>query len=96
MYKFEAPKDGYMEITDWRIQLWSRSEGPWATLTLNDPEANPKEWIFVIKSYSENFGVFEWMRDNGFIRNVIDIMPCGNGCIVLCKLDVNKIKNYGE
>ncbi len=58
MYPFIAPDDGSMEVKDWRIQMWSKSDGPWATLTINNPDANPKKGIFLVKDYSENAGVF--------------------------------------
>lgn len=96
MYGFEAPEDGFMTIEDWRIQLWSKSEGPWATLTVSGPGMNPKENIFIIKNYSENYGVFSWMQKNGFIVEVLKMIFVGNGTMVTCKIDVDKVKNYGE
>ena len=94
MYSFDAPKDGIMEVKDWRIQMWSKSEGPWATLTINTPEADPKKGIFLVKDYSENAGVFSWLKDNGFVRETLNTSPCGDGNMILCKLDVKKIREW--
>ena len=96
MYLFDAPKDGTMEIQDWRIQMYSKSEGPWATLTINDPDANPKKGIFLVKNYNENFGVLDWLKDNGFVLDTLAERPCGDGGMILCKLDVKKIKEWGK
>lgn len=96
MYSFNAPQDGLMEVQDWRIQMWSKSEGPWATLTINDPDANPKKGIFLVKDYNENVGVFRWLKDNGFVRETLDTVPYGDGNMIFCKLDVKKIKEWGR
>lgn len=96
MYSFDVPKDGFMTVEDWRIQLWSKSEGPWATLTINAMDADPKKGIFVIKNYSENLGVLKWLKKKGFILRTLSVRPCGDGDMVLCKLDVEKIKVWGQ
>ena len=96
MFSFDAPKEGTMEIQDWRIQMYSKSEGLWATLTINDPDVNPKKGIFLVKDYGENAGVFSWLRDNGFVRETLDIFPFAYGNMIFCKLDVKKIKEWGR
>ena len=96
MYCFEAPKDGYMEVKSWRIQMWSESEGPWCTLTINSSEADPEKGIFLVKNYSENLGVFAWLENNGFVKKVLNMSSCGDGHMILCKLDVKKIEKWNE
>ncbi len=96
MFTFEAPDDGFMEVNDWRIQMYSQSEGPWATLTINNPDANPKKGIFLVKDCGENAGVFRWLKDNGFVSETLDTSPCGDGNMILCKLDVEKIREWSR
>ena len=96
MYMFDAPKGGHMDVQEWRIQMWTKEGEPWATLTINNPDADPKKGIFLVKDYSENMGVFAWLRDKGFVRETLNVSPCGDGNMILCKLDVNKIKKWGR
>ncbi len=96
MFPFKAPDDGFMEVNDWRIQMYSQSEGPWATLTINNSDAKPKKGIFLVKDYNENTGVYDWLKEQGFVLETLNSSPCGEGSMILCKLDVEKIKEWGK
>ena len=90
---FHVPEDGFIKIAGDRIEMWSESEGPWATLTVPGI-GDMKKGVFGIKDWSENEGVFNWMMEHGFIRNTLGFVPSGFVSIRICEVDVDKMCSW--
>jgi hypothetical protein len=67
------------------IRLQSFNGEPYATASINDPEADLKAGEVIIKNYSENEGVLEALEEAGIVEPLYLLYyGCTNG--VVCKL----------
>lgn len=74
------------------IKLYCEDGSPMATATINIPEQPLEEDEVIIKTYSENNGVLEALKDAGYIKEVVNQIPCGHSYGVIVKLNPEYIQ----
>jgi len=67
------------------IKLRTIHGAPYATATINDPDADLLENEVIIKNYSENEGVLEALEEAGIVQPVY-LLKYGHTNGVVCKL----------
>jgi len=64
------------------------------TATVHIPDEVLKDDEVIIKSYSENEGVLQWLYDNGIVTEIVRNIQCGYCLAQVCKVDFDKIKAH--
>jgi len=77
---FEKYKSGHT-----CIKLQTKDGEPYATATINDPDADLLDNEVIIKNYSENEGILEALEDAGILFPVY-LLAFGHANGVVCKL----------
>jgi hypothetical protein len=67
------------------IRLCTLDGAPYATATINDPDADLLENEVIIKNYSENEGILESLEEAGILVPVY-LLSYGHANGVVCKL----------
>ncbi len=76
------------------LRLNDAEEGfPFATATVNIPEFNlPKDFV-LIKSWSENEGMYSFLLENKIVKKANSTTPTGNCRAYVCELNPEEIWN---
>ncbi len=67
---------------------------PLFTATVQIPDEILEDNEVIIKSYSENEGVLQWLYDNGIVTEIVRNIPVGWCLAQVCKIDIDKIKPH--
>lgn len=59
------------------LELRDLEGQPYARITLNDPSIALAEDEIIVKSYSENEGILEWLKEHNMVSDPIKWIACG-------------------
>jgi len=94
-YEVEFVINEYQVGGGMAIQMMDVHDGmPIAICTVNIKEVDLAEDEVLIKNYSENEGMLEWFKENGFVKEVVDYVDKNFVTIPKVKLNMEEIEKY--
>lgn len=86
----------YVEPENNALILENLDGSPWATASINIGLKTISEDLVFIKDYSENEGIFDLLKDNGVVKELVGICRSEYVDVPVIRIDLNEFEEFVE